>query len=85
MREVDATFKGENGIKYSVLSSSILWLKDSASAIWALATVWFIRDIEKLKRRKLFIETGIDVDRQKQLPLKLWKWCYTKRIQNLIA
>lgn len=82
-KEFDNIQKPKHYSKLLVQSSLNLWVKDMWSAIWALGTVWFITDKEKLQRKKLFVETGIDEARQKQFPLRLWKWCYNKQIRNL--
>ncbi len=55
-----------------------LFIRDMLSALWAWVSIWNI-DIQKLKRRKRFMDDCLDDKRKKGLPARIWYAAYRQR------
>lgn len=55
-----------------------LFIRDMMSALWAWVSIWNI-DIQKLERRKRFMDDALDDKRKKGLPARIWYAAYRCR------
>lgn len=55
-----------------------LFISDMMSALWAWVSIWNI-DIQKLERRKRFMDDCLDDKRKKGLPARIWYAAYRRR------
>lgn len=55
-----------------------LFISDMMSALWAWVSIWNI-DIQKLERRKRFMDDCLDDKRKKGLPARIWYAAYRWR------
>lgn len=54
------------------------WIQNLFSAIWAWCSIWWI-DLDKLKRRKRFVDSMVSDKDKKSAPGRLWYAAYRMR------